>query len=448
MTPFHAFSKVEEPSVIDTLLKSKDVQPLPSSQLPVFQKTQSISESSTDLKELPALKTADDKAEIKQTIAPITDQKRVQGLYVTINATVKPNKSYEVTIEPASKEPLFILPLKKESFERQKTIVEEVDGVKKIMVVPTLLDRFFTINKRRFIFNSESIQKPEVLQAKTIPQKDEKKRPVETYIPSYMDTINTIDLAQAQTMLAQQGVATRSRNYFLEKLLKVDPVVRAKTLAKEALAKFNTSMRDILANDDYAIKGINLLDPEQIARNPKARMIYNAIREFGQVIGFEMPSIEKPWYVRHKGKIALTAGTVALLTYMHYSNALGTRTPVAQQNVQTVQPASVVEPSFMQKAQGRIGTYLTNVAAKAGIEKAAAAQGEIVPPTSTWRQSFERWLGGTLHRAAIKHQAQVEGLIPKSENQSWFGQKVEDIKAAGIKKIFPGWRDYQPTLVK
>lgn len=437
-----AFSKIKEDEdiVSKTLLGPKDVGF--ATEYPPL-----VSEKATVKKDLSMI---DSKRQLAAPEVIKLSKESAKGLYITINAMVKPNKLYEITIESADDNPLFSFSQTNQP-AMPKTITEEVDPVKKTFVIPTLLDRFFNINKRRFIFNAEYIQKPELLKGYTIPQAGNLKiRLIETSIASYMDTIDAIDSVQAQIMVAQQGIVTRSRNYFLEKLLKIDPVIKAKTLAKAALEKFNTSMQDALAGNDYSIKNVNLFDPKQFYQNPKAGMIYNVIREFGQVIGFEMPSIEKPWYVRHKGKVALTASALALLTYMHYSNALGTRTSGIQSANQAMPAAAPVQdakPSFAMQMKTNAANYVRDITAKAAISQAASATKSVqVDEPSTLRGWAENKVGGFLYKTLIEREAARIQNAPAPQQGFW-ARQVNKVVDKALPEVYSGWAGYQPKIL-
>lgn len=432
MTPFHAFSKVKdgEISPVEALLNQKDtLQSTPSTQFSAIQKTQTMPESLGGK----ALSAFESSTYEKRSAPAQAEQKPDKKLSVTMYARVNANKSYELTIESAGVNSLFIFPAQIEQLDAQK---------------PLLIDRFFNINKRRFIFKSSALEDPELIKASTIPERDDwKVRMVEKRIPSYMDTINTMSLIEAQRILAQQGVVTRSRNFFLEKLIKVDPLTRAKALAKVSLAKLNESLANILMGDDYAIKNVDLLDSKQRAQNPKAGMIYNAIREFGQVIGFEMPSIEKPWYVRHKGKIALTAGALALLTYMHYSNTLGTRTSTVQQAAPTAQPIQVSKPSLATQLKTNTANYVRDITAKAAISQAAAATKSVqVEAPSTWRGWAENKVGSFLYKTLIEREAARIQNTPAPQAGFW-ARQINKVVDKALPAAYAGWAGYQPKIL-
>lgn len=340
------------------------------------------------------------------------------GRMISINALFDPvKKTYSVSLEAADANPLFIFPLKS----------NPTDPAKQEVIESPLLDRFFNVNKKRFIFDSAAMtedttrrihENTEVVERTIVP------RVIETItIPSYMKTVRAMEPADAQRILKQQAFVTQTYSYVWNMVAPTDPMLKAQAIAENTLHELNRKIASILNGNDLKERSINIEDVKQL----KARLLYNAIRDFGQKMGFfDMPSLEKPWYVRHKGKIILTAAALAMLAYARYNNVLGSTTKTT--TTAPAAPAPATQSALMKiiaaaktkiadavaPVTKQIGTEMSKDTFKAIVHRVAESEGvPSVPDTSIRGQIGD--IGG--HALAHKiGKAYGYKLVPDSQS--------------------------------
>lgn len=304
--------------------------------------------------------------------------------------------------------------------------------------------------------SQEDIPQTQDLEQKTIsevlPSVADEQKSISPALLSYSDAIDQITLAEAQAILKRQSYATQTQYYLIQRLWENDPIGHAKALLKSALQKFSDTLNNEPAE---AVQDFDIEDEKKLIKKPIVRTLYDAVGEFSKFIGFYMPSLEKAWYVRHRGKIIVGAGTLALLTYLHYSNAFGSRgiAPTKDSATPTAQLAAAPQSWFSKtiaQAQRRVGKYLLNVTAKEGVKIGAEVHGiktpQVEAPSTflgSMKEKFESKLGAFTHKAIVQHQAEATGIIPKTTNPSLFDQLKSSLAKKVLEQQAPSWAGYK-----
>lgn len=313
---------------------------------------------------------------------------------------------------------------------------------KSLFIVPnnpasTVINQFFDASRTQFIFDSErianNIPQEDLAQEATPPQKQIKFGMLRSYrdainSSSYRDAIDSINEQESKFILKQQAYLHQTKDYFMEKLFKTSDTQKAQVILRAALDKLDRITRETLQyvnSTNISCMQIDITNKKAVATAPYATILYNATKEFLQILGVETPSIEEPWYMRHKWKIAFTAGTLALLTYAYYSSKLGTQVaPVSTQPAPTTgTPIPAQQPSWLQAkfnaTSGRIGNWVSGQVGKALVASLAKSHANISPQTpSTISSKLYDWIGKQL----VQHLAESQGTVPTPTNPSFSHQ--------------------------
>jgi|GEM_PF-4205966 len=299
----------------------------------------------------------------------------------------------------------------------------------------SFIDRFFDKDKTHFIFNSTYMVASEGREGHAVPIERQ----------SYWTAIDTMTKEECEVILKQQSYAAQATNYVRDTLLfKTDPKTRAQLTVRAALTKLDAVLKETIRASGVTF--VRYSDRDTAKLEPHLFKIYEAIREFVQIIGVNMPDI-RAWYVRHKGKIALTAGALAVLTYAYYNNAFGGGVSAKPASVPTTtQPVAAPANSSWFKANisTPIERWTNRVAGEVGkklVEKLAGSHNV----ESTASSTVSGKIYGALGYETTKQLAISQGLIPKPENPSW-----ADWIAAHLTKLYlekggaEAWHNWKP----
>lgn len=279
------------------------------------------------------------------------------------------------------------------------------------------VDIFFNTDRTVFTFDSHA--KTQQF-AHSEPQKKHA-----TTTPSYFTMVDQITLPEAYAILRHQPYVTQAQNYMLQTLWKKDPIAHAQVLLRKALEDFNNKIKAVLFDYKGVIKKnidrVIDLDNKKDPAVPFVQFLYNAVRDFGQAIGFTMPSLDKAWYVRHRGKLALGAGLLAILTFAHYNNAFGSRdTPAPQATTPAAIQTSTTPQSWYAQAKSTALKNIYDTAYKIGAAGNKEVRTAIIRRLK-YKYGQEPTLGNVTFTQKV---ADVAGLELLKEVASAYGQKL------------------------